>query len=128
MHEAPGRAGLVFALPEDRQFVLHRAVAQLAHPQAHFDAVGEGDGGEVVAGGADHEAHHAAVMDIQSAALDQVGVHRAVEVAVIDHVVHMAVEVVVVPAGGDRLEMAVVTAQVLGLAHGVSLGVGWRFS
>ncbi|MCY1539280.1 hypothetical protein D9M68_748600 [compost metagenome] len=60
-------------------------------------------------------------MDIQSAALDQVGVHRAVEVAVIDHVVHMAVEVVVVPARGDGLEVAVVAAQVLGLAHGVSL-------
>ena len=44
-------------------------------------------------------------MDIQPALLDQVGIHRAVEIAVIDDVVDVTVDVVVVPARGDRLEV-----------------------
>ncbi|MNG22045.1 hypothetical protein D3C84_1064870 [compost metagenome] len=72
--------------------------------------LGKGDGGEVVAAGADHIGNNLALVDIQAASIDQVGVHRTVEKAVVDDVVDVAIEVVVVPAGGDRLEVAKVLA------------------
>ncbi|MNF68246.1 hypothetical protein D3C84_500980 [compost metagenome] len=110
MHEAPRRTGLVFPLLEHRQFVLHRAAAQLADPQADLDPIREGDGSKVITGRTHHETHHLAIVDVQATDFDQVGVHRRVEEAVVGHVVHMTVDIIVVPPGDDRLEVTVVGA------------------
>src|SRR5690606_26316079 len=80
-----------------------------------YDDFRVGDGGEVVACRTDHEADHLTAVNVQTALLDQVDVHRAVEKAVVGDVVDVAVDVVVVPARGDRLEMSVIGTQVLRL-------------
>jgi hypothetical protein len=49
-------------------------------------------------------------MDIQAADFDQVGVHRRIEKTVVGDVIDMTVGVIVMPAGGDGLEMGVVGA------------------
>src|SRR5690554_6184175 len=89
---------------------MHRAVAQLRYPHPHFNGIGEGDGREVVAAGADHERHLPTLMDIQTALGNQIAVHRTVEVGVVGDVVDMPVDVVVMPAGGDGVQVGVVGA------------------
>ncbi|MNN64828.1 hypothetical protein D3C81_1802940 [compost metagenome] len=63
-------------------------------------------------------------MDIQATDLDQVGVHRRVEEAVVGHIVHMAIHIVVVPASNDRLEVPVVGALGHAVSHEVSRAKG----
>ena len=110
MDEASGGASQGLALDEYGQLVLHRGVAQPAYRQAHLDALRKRYRRLVVAGRTDHQRNHRAMVDIQSALLDQQAVHGAVEKAVIDHVVHVPVGVIVMPAGGDwRVVPVVVT-------------------
>jgi len=47
-------------------------------------------------------------MNIQPALLDQVGIHRRVEKAVVGDVIHVTVHIIVVPARDDRLEVRVI--------------------
>ncbi|MNH40499.1 hypothetical protein D3C79_1018260 [compost metagenome] len=90
----------------------------MLHGDAHFDALREGNGGKIVAGGPGHVGHHRVVVDIQAGMFDQPGIHGTVEKPVIDDVVHMPIHVVVMPARGDRLEVAVGAAQRALPGHG----------
>src|SRR5690606_24558274 len=110
VHEAPRRTGFGRPRLEYRQLVMHRAVAQLRYPHPHFNGIGEGDGREVVAAGADHEGYLLALVDIQPTLVDQPTVHRAVEEGVVGDVVDMAVDIVVMPAGADGVQIGVVGA------------------
>jgi len=74
MYEAPGGTGRVFTRFENRQFVLHRTVAELVDHQADLDPFGKGDSRKVVTGGADHVGSHRTVMNVQPPLLDQPGV------------------------------------------------------
>src|SRR5690606_30196617 len=57
-----------------------------------------------------HQADDLAVVDVEQAVDHQQPVHRRVEPRIIDHIVDVAVDVVVHPARGDGLEAAVVAA------------------
>src|SRR5690606_17109470 len=124
VHEAPRRTGFGHPRLEYRQLVMHRAVAQLRYPHPHFNGIGEGDGREVVAAGADHERHLPTLMDIQTALGNQIAVHRTVEVGVVGDVVDMPVDVVVMPAGGDGVQVGVVGALRVG-GHAEYLWFFW---
>ncbi|MNP80917.1 hypothetical protein D3C76_1791400 [compost metagenome] len=67
----------------------------------------KGDCGEVVTSRPDHIGHDRVAVDIQTGMLDQPGVHGAVKKPVVDDIVHMPIQVVVVPTRGDRLEVAI---------------------
>src|SRR5690606_15616755 len=124
VHEAPRRTGFGRPRLEYRQLVMHRAVAQLRYPHPHFNGIGAGDGREVVAAGADHEGYLITLMGIQTALGNQIAVHRTVEVGVVGDVVDMPVDVVVMPAGGDGVQVGVVGALGVG-GHAEYLWLFW---
>ena len=64
--------------------------------------VGEGQRAMEAAAGLDRHADDGPALRVEAASLDQVVVNHGVEVAVVDDVVHVAVDVVVHPAGRDR--------------------------
>ena len=64
-----------------------------------------------------HQTNRAARMDVEHALLDQGGIHSGVEPAVVHHVVHMAIDIVVHPARADGAKRLVAAA-------GVGLGFG----
>ena len=78
--------------------------------QAGIDDLGEGQRRQIAALRFDAVADHAAVLDIESAGANQVLVDDGVEVAVVDDVIDVAVDVVVHPAGRDGKKMRVVGA------------------
>ena len=108
MHEVAMGYRLILTLPEYGQSVLHRTGAEPVYPQARLDRLRVGERRVVFTTGIDHIADHAAVADIQAALLYEVAVGGGVEVGVVGHVVHMTVDVVIRPAGGDRVENPVI--------------------
>jgi hypothetical protein len=71
------------------------------HAQTGLHVLREGKRRKVVALRLDDQANGFAVVDVQHALLDQVGVDRRVEPAVVHDVVDVAVGIVVHPAGAD---------------------------
>src|SRR5262249_57064660 len=87
-----------------------RGVPDTAQAQTGIDALRIA---ELLVEGAealDRQADDRTRRDVERAALDQVCVHDCVEIRVVNHVVDMAVDVVVAPAGRDLLEVAVARA------------------
>ena len=121
MHKMASRRRQRLTLREQPHFITHAGASQPRHADAGLDGLRKCQRGEVVALRLHHQADGAALVDVQRALVDQVAVHRRVEPAVIDDVVHMAVHIVVGPAGGDGLECAVVRPR-RGLGSG---GGGW---
>src|SRR5690606_29288765 len=111
VHEPAFGRRLVLAGAEQADAVAHAAVAKLLHAQAGVDAAGEGDHAQEAAGRFGAQADRGAAVDVEPAFGDQVGVDHGVEVAVVLDVVDVAVDVVVLPAGGDGQEVAVVGAR-----------------
>ena len=101
MDEAALRSRLVPARAEDAELIGHGAAPQPLDPQADLDRFGKGHAFEESAGIGDHQAHRVAGRRIERAAFHQMATHRRVEEGVIDHVVHVAIDIVVPPAGGD---------------------------
>ena len=60
----------------------------------------------------DDEADRLALLEVEHARAHQILVHDRVEVAVVDDVVHVTVDVVIRPARGDREEVRIVRARV----------------
>ena len=110
LHHAPGGAGLSFTDLEQGQLVLHRTAGDPHRAQADFQAFGEGGRGEEVAPRTDHEPHHLAVLRVEPGMLDQVGLHGAVEEGVDRGAGDVAVDVVVLPAGRQGVDVGVVVA------------------
>ena len=105
------------ALRKQADLVAHAGGAELGHPDPGLDRLGKGQRGEIVALRLDHQTDGLALVDVEHALLDQVGVDGGVEPAVIDDVVDMAVGVVVHPARGDGAKDSVGAAR-LGLGFG----------
>jgi len=72
-----------------------------------MDHVGKTDRSEILALGFHHQTDDRALLDIEHPLLDKILVHHRVEEAVVDDVVDVAVDVVVTPARGDSLVVAV---------------------
>ncbi|MCY1544049.1 hypothetical protein D9M68_799010 [compost metagenome] len=83
----------------------------MRHTQTGPHGLWEGQRRKVVALGFDHQPDHRAIVDVERALLDQVSVDHGVEPAVVHHVVHVAIDIVVGPAGGDGTQDAVGTAR-----------------
>jgi cyanase len=62
---------------------------------------------KIIAMRLDHETDHGACCDVGRALSDQIRIHRGVEIGLIDRVVDVAIGIVVHPARGDVLEMAI---------------------
>src|SRR3546814_351985 len=120
MHEAAERRRLRAARLEQADLVAHRAVAEMADAQAGLDLLRKGEGRLVAAGALGADADHDASVDVEPTRADQVGVDRRVEVGVVDHVVHVAVDVVVHPARRDGEEVREAGASLRRVGH------GWR--
>ena len=86
--------------------ILHRAAAEPGDTDADGHLVGVGDLGVVAAAGFGDHADDRAAREAQQVAGDQEAVHRRVDPGIIDHVVDMAIDIVVHPAAGDRMEAA----------------------
>src|SRR3546814_5980833 len=120
MHEAAERRRLRAVLLEQADLVAHRAVAQMAGAQAGLDLLGKGEGRLVATGALGADADDLAVVDVEPAFVNQVGVDHRVEVGVVDDVVHVAVDVVVHPARRDGEEVREAVASLRLVGH------GWR--
>ena len=120
MGEASLRRRRLCVPTENAELVGHGGPAEALHPDPDLDGVGKGHAFEEGAGVRHHEAHGFAGGDVERAAIDQHAVHRRVEEAVVDDVVHVAIDVIVRPARGDKFKMAeigAVEARFAGLAH-----------
>src|SRR5690606_14330140 len=73
-----------------------------------------------------HHPDHRARMDVEAALPDQIEVHGAVDIAVIDHVVDVPVDVVVVPSCRHRDEIAVAVTRLGHVGHGRAPAVGQK--
>jgi len=91
---------LVFKNP---QFKSNAAVAKLCHYNTNSDAIRESDRFVVVALSLDYQPDGLTLRKIQHALVNQVAVYRSIKPGVIHHIVYMAVDVIVSPAGGDRV-------------------------
>lgn len=80
--------------------------ARRATRSADFKGVGEGRQGEKIRRRTDHEPGHLAFLQIQPGLLQQVGLDRSVEVGVNRGTGDMTIEVAVLPAAEDRVQMA----------------------
>src|SRR5690606_16212065 len=111
VHEMAGRRRERLAFGEEPDLVAHAGRAGAGDPQAGLDVLRKGERCEVVAVRLYHQADHLAAVDVERTGLDQPAVHRAVEVAVVDDVVDVAVDVVVHPARLDRHEAGITIAR-----------------
>ena len=111
MHEVASGGGRRIALAEESDLVAHRGVAELPDPQAHLHHVRKSERGMELAEGLHGDADHPIAVDVEPAGANQVFVDDGVEVAVIDHVVDVAVDIVVHPARGNGEEVAVILAR-----------------
>jgi hypothetical protein len=105
LHQAACRAGFGLARAEQRQAILHRAARKARDAQAHFEHVGEARQREEVCRRTDHEAGQFAVTQVQFGLFDEEGLNGSLEEAVHGGTGEVAVEVVVLGAGEDRVEM-----------------------
>ena len=119
MHEIAVRGGGILAGLEDADAVSRRAVAQMLDHQPGLEFFRKGDRGVVLAARFDHEPDHRRVVNIQTAHLDQIAVGDGVEIGVIGHVVHVAIDIVIHPAGRHVAEPEVVVADRAISGHGV---------
>ncbi len=101
--EALGRR-LPLVIPEQADLVAHRGRAEPRDAQARRDEIGKGHLAEIAAAGLDHEPDLPAIMDVEHAVLHEPTVHGGVEQRIVHDIVHVAVDVVVHPAGRDRPE------------------------
>ena len=92
---------------EERHFIAHAAMTDMGHAQAGLHFLRISQGGKVVALRLDHQTHEGARMNVEPALFDQKPVHGRVKPAVINHIVDMPVDVVVQPAGADRIKNCV---------------------
>src|SRR5262249_36331343 len=69
------------------------------------------------AAGLHHQPHNAARFQIEEASLDQIAVHHRIEIGIVDHIVHMAVDVIVHPAGRNQQKMPIIGAPAKRLAQ-----------
>ena len=99
---------------EQAHLPTHAAVAEFGDAQAGLHDFGEGDGAIVPAAGFHHQADGVAMVDVEQALLDQPGVHHGIEPAIIDHVVDVAIGIIVHPAGGDQAVDAIIGSAVHG--------------
>ena len=97
---------------EEADLVAHARASHVRDPQRRRDGTRIGKRREVVAARLHHQPDHCAPVDVERAALDEPRVHHGVEEGVVDDVVHVAVGVVVEPAGGDGLRVRIVRAPV----------------
>ncbi|MNO96217.1 hypothetical protein D3C76_878810 [compost metagenome] len=103
--------------PEQAQLVLHRAAGQACYPQTDFKGVGKCRQGEKVRRRADHKTDNFPFLRVQTALLLEECLDGGVEVAVHRGTGDMAVEVTVLPAREDRLQVGIVVA-LRGIGHG----------
>ena len=79
----------------------------MGHTNAGLDGLRKSQRGEIVALGFNHQTDRGTVVNVQHALLNQMGVHGGVEPTVVHHVVHVAIGIIVHPAGGDVAENGV---------------------
>ncbi len=105
MHEVARSADLRVVILKQPHLIPHTRVAQPGHAQACVHDIRKRNRGKVAAAGFHHQPHHLTGLEIEQAPLNQPLVHHGVEVAVVDDVIHVAIDIVVHPAGGNDLEM-----------------------
>ena len=105
MHEVAERSWQGIVVPVQTDFIAHARRAQLTDTNAGVHDIGKRQRLVIAAAAVDDKPDHVAAMDIEHATCDQERVHGRVEVAVIDDVVDVAVDVVVGPACGHGREM-----------------------
>ena len=104
--------GCRIAAAKNAELVAHARRAPVCNAQAHVHRLRERQGREIIAMGFHHQADGGAIYYVQGALLYQIGVHRSVKPAVINHVVHVPVGVVVHPARRNSAPNAVGAAGV----------------
>jgi hypothetical protein len=103
-----GRRRLVIRKQSD--LVDHRAAAQALDQEPRRDAIGELQGLEIAAAVLHNQPDDMTLMDVEDPLIDQVLVHHRIEVGEVDDIVDVTVDVVVGPAGCDRLQVRIDTA------------------
>src|SRR5579883_532016 len=105
MDEMPGGRRRVLANTEQGYLVSHAGGAELADAQPGIDGTGVFQSAMKTAHRLDGETDCRARVNIEPADRDQVLIDDRVEERVIDHIVDMAIEIIVHPACGDGEEM-----------------------
>ena len=103
-------AGLILLVAEEADLIAHAAGAQVTDAQAGMNEVGKGQRSMEAAAGLDGHADDLAAPGIEPALAHQQMRDHRVEEAVVEHVVDVTVDVVVMPAGRDGAEEAIVGA------------------
>src|SRR3954453_23711947 len=111
VHEVALGGGDVFALAEDAELVAHAAGAQVGHAHTDLHRLRKGERAVVAAPRLHHQADHGARGGAGDAAGGQEAVDGGVEERVVDHVVHVAVRVVVHPPRRQREEVGELAAR-----------------
>ena len=104
MDEAPVRQRRILVVAKQPDRVDHRRIAELLDGDAGGDPVWKGAFGVIAASGLDHQPDRISGMRVEQPLLDQPAVDRCVEQRVVGDVVHVAVNVIVRPAGLQRAE------------------------
>ena len=99
MDEMPGGGAQRLALGKQPHLITHTGAPQPRHTDARLHRLRKRQRSKIIALGFDHQANGFTGVDIQHALLYQVGVDGRVEPAVIHDIVHMAVDIIVGPAG-----------------------------
>ena len=102
--------GSHFADTKQSDFILHTGGTNSRHPEPGMDDLRKRERLEIIAMGFDDKANRLTVVDVKSALLDQVGIDRRIEPAVIHHVVHMTISIVVHPTCRDLSKNLVAAA------------------
>ena len=99
------------AVAEDSELITHAGRPQLRHPQTDVNGLRKRQRCKIIAMGLNHQADSGAVRHIKRAPLYEIGIHRSVEPAVIHHVVHVTIGIVVHPSRGNGPPGTVIAAQ-----------------
>src|SRR5689334_12784874 len=111
--EMAGGGGLFLAAAEEADLIAHAGVAEPTDSESRVDHAGKLEGAVEAALALHRDADHRTLVDVEPARLDQVLVDDRVEVRVVDHVVHVAVDVVVHPSRGDFEKARIIRAPLL---------------
>jgi len=106
--EMAGRGRFRIPCGEQSDFVTNAGVTQFSDPEPGIDDLRERQRFPELAHGFDGDADDRRLVDIETPLVNQVPVDHRIEVRIIDHVIDVAVDVVIHPARWDSQKMPVV--------------------
>ena len=122
MHEETLGGSLLFARLKQADLISDARIANMGDADPGIHAVGKAERCGVAAPCFDNQTNHRAGLWIQKPFVNQGGIHSRVEEAIVNDIVHMAINIIIHPTRGNLAEAGVVMPRMATRSRGVWTG------